>query len=192
MRFTRAQLQAFRNCTVDDIIGPGTRLLFVGVNPGLWTAAVNTPYAYPGNRFWPALMRSGLAPDGWTPGVFDASQGLTAVQRGQFIAAGLGSTNFVNRATARADELSRDELEAGGARLQGLVGELRPAVVAILGVMAYRDAFGRPKARMGRQPEPLAGVPVWVLPNPSGLNAHETIDSIAAKMRAVGEAAGLL
>lgn len=186
-RFTRAELLAHENGTVDDIIGADTKLLFVGVNPGLWTAAVNAPYAYPGNRFWPALERSGLVHRH-----FDASHGLSAADRADFVAAGLGSTNFVNRATIRADELSADELRAGAAHLDNLVTRVRPRVVAALGIMSYRTAYHRPKAHMGLQAEPLAGAELWVLPNPSGLNAHETIDSIAAKMREVGVAAGLL
>ncbi|MCD7102262.1 mismatch-specific DNA-glycosylase [Pseudoclavibacter sp. 13-3] len=186
-RFTRAELLAHENGTVDDIIGANTKLLFVGVNPGLWTAAVNAPYAYPGNRFWPALERSGLVQRH-----FDASHGLSAADRADFVAAGLGSTNFVNRATIRADELSAHELRAGAARLDEVVARVRPRVVAVLGVMSYRTAYRRPKARMGLQTDRLAGAELWVLPNPSGLNAHETIDSIAAKMREAGVAAGLL
>ncbi|KAB1657172.1 mismatch-specific DNA-glycosylase [Pseudoclavibacter sp. CFCC 11306] len=186
-RFTRAELLAHENGTVDDIIGPDTELLFVGVNPGLWTAAVNAPYAYPGNRFWPALERSGLVQRH-----FDASHGLSPADRADFVAAGLGSTNFVNRATIRADELSADELRAGAAHLDNLVMRVRPRVVAVLGIMSYRTAYHRPKAHMGLQAERLAGAELWVLPNSSGLNAHETIDSIAAKMREVGVAARLL
>jgi len=182
----RAELEAHRGRAVDDLVGPGTRLLLVGINPSLWTAAVQAHFARPGNRFWPALHRAGILERD-----IDASQGLSDDDRAHVLARGVGITNLVNVATARADELTPAQLREGGERLRRLVEELQPAVVAVLGLTAYRQAFRRPKARLGRQPDDLAGVPLWVLPNPSGLNAHETVDSLAAHYRAAAEAAGL-
>lgn len=164
------------------------KLLIVGVNPGLWTAAVNAPFARPGNRFWPSLHRAGL-----TDHVVDASTGLSAADEAQLLARGIGMTNLVGRATARADELSREELRAGAQDVALLAAELRPRVVSIAGITAFRIAFSRPKAGYGEQdtsdisgwPEEVA---LWVVPQPSGLNAHETVDSLAAHWRAVGNA----
>ncbi|MFP3913907.1 MAG: uracil-DNA glycosylase family protein, partial [Actinomycetota bacterium] len=118
--------------------------------------------------------------------------GMTDSQRTRFMARGLGITNLVPRATARASELDPSELVGGAERLVGLVEEIRPAVVAVAGVTAYRIAFRRPKARMGEQPEPIASAGLWVVPNPSGLNAHETLTSLAARYRQAAEAAGLI
>ena len=185
-KLTRAQLDAFRGATVDDLLGEGLRLLIVGINPGLWTAAVNAHFARAGNRFWPALHRAGI-----TPRLVDASGGMSADDREMVVAAGLGITNLVPIATARADELTADELRAGAARLTQLVRDRRPRVVAVLGLTAYRQAFGRPATRQGRQDEDLAGAELWVLPNPSGLNAHDTVDSLAAAYRAAAAAAGV-
>lgn len=183
----REDLEAFRGERVDDLLGPNVKLLIVGINPGLWTAAVNTHFARPGNRFWPALHRAGLldAP-------VDASTGLPPDVVEHLHAIGLGITNIVDIATARADELTRDQLLAGAERLRVLVSKVQPRVVAVLGLTAYRDAFGRRKARAGRQAEDLAGAELWVVPNPSGLNAHETVDSLAVAYREVAEAAGVL
>jgi double-stranded uracil-DNA glycosylase len=122
----------------------------------------------------------------------DASNGMTEDDRRYLMSRGVGITNVVGRATARADELDADELRAGAGLLATLVGRHRPAVVAVLGVTAYRKAFGRPRARAGRQPELLAGAALWVVPNPSGLNAHESIDSLAVAYRAPAVAAGIL
>ena len=187
VRFTRHELERYRDLPVDDLIGPGVRLLFVGINPGLWTAATNTHFAHPGNRFYPALLRGGLIGER-----IDAASGLSAAQRAALLAGGLGFTNLVNRATARADELSAAELVAGGERLRTTVARWRPAVVGVAGITAYRSAFGNRKAVAGLQEEPLEGAAVWVLPNPSGLNAHDTIDSLAAAYRRAGAAAGLV
>lgn len=175
MGFSRSQLERYRNRTVDDLIGDDCRLLFVGINPGLWTAATNTHFCHPSNRFYPALRRAGLID--WE---LDADTGMTGAQRAAFLGAGLGITNLVHRATARASELDDAELVAGAIRLRSLVGEVAPRVVAIAGVTAYRVAFGERRAVTGEQPERLAGAAVWVVPNPSGLNAHETIDSLAS------------
>lgn len=183
-RFTRAELEAFNGALVDDLVGGRVRLLFVGINPGLWTAAVNAHFARRGNRFWPALHLAGI-----TPYEIDASDGMQPADLALMHSLGIGITNIVPTASARADELTRDELRAGGASLEVKVLALRPKVVAVLGLTAYRHAFARPKAVAGRQPEQLGGAELWVLPNPSGLNAHETIHSLAAAYRAVWLAA---
>jgi TDG/mug DNA glycosylase family protein len=185
-RPTRAELDHSRGRAVDDLIGPDVRLLFVGINPGLWTAAVNAHFARPGNRFWPALYRAGITAD-----LVDASEGMPPADADALVRAGVGVTNLVNVATARADELSAEQLRAGARRLTRLVGRARPNVVAVLGLSAYRAAFGVRSATTGRQPEALEGAELWVLPNPSGLNAHENIDSLARWYRAAAEAAGV-
>ena len=186
-RFTREELESFRDHPVDDVIGPGLRLLFVGINPGLWTAVTNTHFCHPSNRFYPALRRTGIID--WD---LDPEVGMTDAQRRDFIAAGLGITNLVNRATVRASELDPAELREGAARLAGRVAQLRPAVVAVAGVTAYRTAFARPGTQMGRQPEGLESSELWVVPNPSGLNANETVDSLADWYRRVAATAGVL
>lgn len=122
----------------------------------------------------------------------DSSEGMTESQRRAFVDAGLGITNLVNRATARASELERDELRRGASRLRGLVERQRPRVMAVAGVTAYREAFGERKAQMGRQPEGLGSSELWVVPNPSGLNAHETTESLAAWFGRVAEVADVL
>lgn len=187
MKFTRSQLESFHGTTVPDLLGPGTRLLFVGINPGLWTAAVQAHFARRGNRFYPALFAAGL-----TPHVIDASSGYTAADLELLLDRGLGITNLVPVATARADELTPAQLVSGGARLRSLVAEVRPAVVAVLGVTAYRTAFGLPRARTGRQASDFEGAELWVLPNPSGLNAHVQLPALGAAFREVAEAAGLV
>ena len=157
---------------VPDVVAAGLRLLLVGINPGLWTAWSGHHFGRPGNRFWTALHAAGI-----TPRVLDPSE-----QR-ELLALGVGITNMVPRATAAADELSRDEIRAGGARLEALVARLGVATVAFLGMGAYRTAFGRPRAVTGRQPDALAGAAVWVFPNPSGLQARYGVDEIAALLR---------
>jgi TDG/mug DNA glycosylase family protein len=174
MRFTRVELQSFRNASVPDLVGPGVRLLFVGINPGLWTAATQTHFAHPGNRFYPALRMAGIIDRD-----LDRGEPMTDQDRAYLVARGIGITNLVNRATARADELSPTELRAGRTRLENFVALHHPTVVAIAGVTAYRTAFAVPKANLGEQPDQLDGARVWVVPNPSGLNAHETIASLA-------------
>ncbi|MGN6503314.1 MAG: mismatch-specific DNA-glycosylase [Pseudolysinimonas sp.] len=186
-RFTRAELQAHYGESIPDLVGPGLRLLFVGINPGLWTAATQTPFAHPGNRFYPALVAAGILPE--LPGFAD---GFTDGDRAAFIARGLGITNLVNRATARADELDRDELRQGADRLRANVALWHPRVVAVVGITAYRDAFSNPKARQGRQEETLDGAELWVVPNPSGLNAHDTVASLADAYAEPARAAGVL
>lgn len=169
-----------------DLIGGQCRLLFVGINPGLWTAATQTHFCHPSNRFYPALRAAGLIDF-----AVDPDRGMTEGQRELLTAAGIGITNLVDRATVRASELSREELREGARRLSGLVVELCPAVVAVAGVTAYRDAFGDRKATPGRQPEDLGPSQLWVVPNPSGLNAHETVGSLADWYRETATAAGI-
>jgi TDG/mug DNA glycosylase family protein len=185
--FTRAELEAFRDVEVPDLVGPGVRLLIVGINPGLWTAATSTHFAHPGNRFWPALWRAGIIdreiPRG-TP--------LSAADHAYLLERGLGITNLAHRATAKASELSVAELRAGGRQLVQLVERLQPPVVAVAGITAYRTAFGVREAQMGRQPERFCGAELWVMPNPSGLNAHETLETLAAAYRVPAQRAGLV
>ena len=187
MRFTRAELESYRGAEVPDLLGPGTRLLFVGINPGLRTAAIQTHFGKPGNRFWPALHRAGILDE-----PVDVTDPMTDEVRAALVARGIGISNLVRRATARADELTAAELREGAERLVALVERVRPRVAAVLGVTAYRSAFGRPKAVVGRQPEGLGPAELWVVPNPSGLNAHETLDSLAAAYAEPARAAGLL
>lgn len=183
MGFTRAELEAFRGQEVDDLIGPDLRLLFVGINPGLWTAAVQTHFAHPGNRFYPALLQAGIIERAISP-----AAGMSEEDRAHVRARGIGITNLVRRATARASELTAAELREGGERVLELVAEHRPRVVAIAGITAYRHAFGQRGATAGRQPPAHAagwsGAALWVVPNPSGLNAHETITTLAAAFAA--------
>jgi double-stranded uracil-DNA glycosylase len=193
VRFSRAELEEYRGHEVGDLVGPGLRLLFVGINPGLWTAAVQTHFAHPTNRFYPALAAAGI-----TEHEVDRAAGMTADDRARLIARGIGITNLVRRASARASELSAEELREGGEQLLAFVAEHRPAVVAIAGVTAYRDAFGERGAALGRQPETLesaarwSGAALWVVPNPSGLNAHETVATLAAAYAAPAAEAGVL
>jgi TDG/mug DNA glycosylase family protein len=193
MRFTREELEAFRGHEVEDLVGPRLKLLFVGINPGLWTAAVQTHFAHPTNRFYPALAAAGI-----TEYEIDRVAGMSDADRAHLLARGVGITNLVRRASARASELSREELREGGERLRRFVAEHRPAVVAIAGISAYRDAFGERGAVMGRQPETLdsaahwSGAALWVVPNPSGLNAHETVTTLAAAYAAPAIEAGVI
>ncbi|MDE0233730.1 MAG: mismatch-specific DNA-glycosylase [bacterium] len=186
-RFSRAELESYRDATVPDLVGPGVRLLFVGINPGLWTAATQTHFAHPTNRFYPALQRAGI-----TTHEICREAGFTPEDRRYLIERGLGITNLVDRATARAAELSAAELRSGAGVLAEKVRSWGPRVVAVVGITAYRTAFGRPRARSGCQPELLEGAALWVVPNPSGLNAHETVDSLAEWYRKVADAAGVL
>jgi double-stranded uracil-DNA glycosylase len=184
MRFSRAELAALQGEAVDDLIDNRVRLLFVGINPGLWSAAVNAHFARRGNRFWPALHAAGI-----TPHLIDVSDGMDEADRELVLGLGIGITNIVATASARADELSLDELRAGAVALEAMVRRWKPRVVAVLGLTAYRQAFAKPKVAQGRQDGRCGGAELWVLPNPSGLNAHETIDSLAASYRKVWDAA---
>lgn len=187
MGFTRAELESFRDAVIDDLIGPGCRLLFVGINPGLWTAATGAHFARPGNRFYPALYRAGIVDR-----VIDASAGMKPADRDLLIERGVGITNMVHRATARADELSADEFRAGADELVATVEQVAPQVVAVAGITAYRTAFGEKKAAVGRQDRRLGDAEVWVVPNPSGLNAHHTVETLAAAYREAAVAAGVV
>jgi TDG/mug DNA glycosylase family protein len=183
-RFTRAELQTYHGALVDDLVDQRVRLLFVGINPGLWTAAVGAHFARRGNRFWPALHAAGI-----TPTLVDGSDGMTPADTEMVLDLGLGITNIVPTASARADELTLPELRAGAEALERKVARLRPKVVAVLGLTAYRSAFARPKAVAGKQDDTLGGAELWVLPNPSGLNAHDTVQSLAVAYRAAWDAA---
>ena len=186
MRFTRAQLEALRGATLPDVLGPGVRLLFVGINPGLWTVAVQAHFARPGNRFYPALLRGGVVDR-----LIDASRGYTPADLAGLTSRGIAITNLVARATARAEELSRDELVAGARALEQRIPRIAPKVVAVLGITAFRTAFERPSATIGRQAEDFGGAELWVVPNPSGLNAHSRIEDFARAFREVAVAAGI-
>jgi len=178
-RPTPADLAAARDQTIPDVITPGLRVLFSGINPGLYSAATGHHFARPGNRFWPALRRSGFTPRQFRPD-----------EQEQLIALGLGITNIVARATARADELTTEELDEGGQILRAKAGRLRPRWLAVVGVTAYRTAFGHARATVGAQEQTVAGTRLWVLPNPSGLNAHWNAESLAEEFARLREASG--
>ena len=190
MGFTKAELESSRDVEVPDLLPHAARplrLLFVGINPGLWTAATQSHFARPGNRFYPALLEAGIVPR-----PIDPSAGMTDEDRDELTRRGVGITNVVPRATARADELTADELRDGGRRLRELVAERRPVVVAVAGITAYRTAFGEPRARVGEQPGRWGASRVFVVPNPSGLNAHETVASLATAYAEAARAAGVV
>jgi TDG/mug DNA glycosylase family protein len=184
--FTRAELESFRGVEVPDLVGDGLRLVFVGINPGLRTAATQIHFGNPANRFRPALVAAGLLPP-----PADDLPGMTGDDLAELVRRGVGITNLVRRATARADELTTAELVEGAARLEQFVTAHHPRVVAVLGITAYRTAFRRPRATPGRQPEDLAGAALWVVPNPSGLNAHETVASLGTAYAEPARAAGI-
>lgn len=186
-RFSREKLLSHYGDEVPDLLGSDLRLLIVGINPGLWTAATQTHFSYPGNKFYPALLEAGLLE--WE---IDRAAGMTDDDRAMFVRQGMGISNMVARATARADELSPDEMRAGGERLKLLVQERNPRVVAIAGLGAYRTAFGKPKANKGIQPELIGTSKVFLLGNPSGLNAHETVRTLAAQFQQAARLAGIL
>jgi TDG/mug DNA glycosylase family protein len=174
---TAAQLKAAKNKTVPDIIAPNLKVLFCGINPGLYTAAIGHHFGRPGNRFWPALHTSGF-----TPRLLDPSEEL------ELLPLGFGITNVVARATAAADELREREIVAGGKALEAKVRQYAPRYLAVLGIGAYRTAFARPKAQIGLQPDAIGDTRVWVLPNPSGLNAHYQGAELAKMFRALRDA----
>ena len=187
MRFTREQLDSYIGAAVPDLVGDDTRLLFVGINPGLWTAATMTHFAHPGNRFYPALQLAGIIER-----EIDRGVGMGEADRRHLIERGIGITNVVDRATAKASDLSTAELHSGGDTLRDRVREIRPLVVAIAGITAYRTAFGDHTARPGEQPGGLEGDRLWIVPNPSGLNTHETVRSLALAYHEPAVAAGIL
>ncbi|HZH30587.1 MAG TPA: G/U mismatch-specific DNA glycosylase [Pyrinomonadaceae bacterium] len=169
---SKEEIAAAAGKTVPPVIAPNLRVLFCGINPGLYTAAVGHHFARPGNRFWPALHASGFT-----------DRLLSPFEEHELLAQGYGITNVVERATATAAELSLEEYVAGGRKLAARVRRYHPAFLAVLGVGAYRTAFARPKASLGLQPETIGDTSVWVLPNPSGLNAHYQPKDLARMFR---------
>jgi TDG/mug DNA glycosylase family protein len=161
------------------VIAPDLRVLFCGINPGLYSAATGNHFARPGNRFWPALHAAGFTP-----------RLLKPREKSLLLEAGYGLTNLVNRATAAADELSRGEFVAGGKELARKIRRYRPRAIAFLGLGAYRHAFGRPGATFGPQPEPMEGAAVWVLPSPSGLNANYQLADLVKLFRELRKSCG--
>ena len=184
MGFSRAELDSYRDRTVPDLLPQPLRLLFVGINPGLWTAATGAHFARPGNRFYPALHRAGI-----TPTLINAAD--VPEELAQLTDRGIGISNVCPRATARADELTAEEFHEGAQRLDRLVRAEHPAVVAVLGITAYRAAFDRPKAVTGRQESLWPGTDLFVAPNPSGLNAHSSLDDLARIYGDIARAAGI-
>jgi TDG/mug DNA glycosylase family protein len=176
-RPTAAELAAARELTVPDVVRPGLDVLFCGINPGLYSAATGRHFARPGNRFWPALYRAGFT-----------DRRLRPEEQDELPAFGLGITNIVARASARADELSADELRDGVEQLARLVHTYAPRVLAVLGISAYRLAFGRRGAVVGAQEHVIGATRVWVLPNPSGLNAHYQLPALADEYLALRRA----
>ena len=171
---SRAELEAARDRLLPDVLAPDLVVLFSGINPGLYSAWTGQHFARPGNRFWPALHASGFTP-----------RLLRPDQQGDLLDFGLGVTNVVPRATARADELTKDEIVAGGEVLREKALRWRPTWLAVVGITAYRTAFADPFATVGRQDLRLGDTSVWVLPNPSGLNAHYSAAALAAEFRAL-------
>src|SRR5688572_26693427 len=169
---TRTDLLAAKDKTIRDVIAPGLRVLFCGINPGLYSGATGHHFARPGNRFWPTLHQAGFTP-----------RLLHPSEERELLTYGYGITNLVPRATATADELSPEELVAGQRRLKAKVKRYQPQVVAVLGISAYRTAFTKKVVALGMQPEQLANSIVWVLPNPSGLNAHYQLADLAKHFR---------
>ena len=169
---TPQEIEAAAGKKVPDIIAHGLDVLFCGINPGLYSGATGHHFARPGNRFWPAMHASGFT-----------QHQLHPSQESLLLQEGIGITNFVERASRAAAELSVKELQDGGRKLEAKIKYYKPAVLAVLGVTAYRAAFQKPKAGMGLQEEKLGGAAVWVLPNPSGLNAHYTPAKLAEEFR---------
>ena len=176
-RPTKQQLAAAATRTVPDVIAPDLNVLFCGINPGLYSAAVGHHFARPGNRFWPTLHRSGFTP-----------RLLSPDEERELLPLGLGITNIVDRASAAADELTEEELRGGGEQLRRKLKRHRPKVLAVLGVGAYRTAFGQKDVKLGLQPQGIGQTAVWVMPNPSGLNAHYHLDQLAEMFAALRNA----
>jgi double-stranded uracil-DNA glycosylase len=177
IRPTRADLLAAKDKTLRDVIAPKLRVLFCGINPGLYSGATGHHFARPGNRFWPALHQAGFTPRLLHPG-----------EQRELLNLGYGITNLVRRTTATADELSAEELLAGRKRLVSKVKRYQPRILAVLGIGAYRTAFQQPKAALGLQTESIGNTILWVLPNPSGLNAHYQLSGLVEQFRKLREA----
>jgi len=170
---TREELAAAHGASVPDVIGHGLRIGFCGINPSLYSGAVGHHFARPGNRFWVMLHRAGLT-----------DRELSPFEERELLAMGMGVTNLVNQATASARELTREQLRDGARRLSRKIRRYRPSIVAFLGMDAYRKAFSRPRATLGRQPEHVDGTAIWLLPNPSGAQAaYQLADLVAACRR---------
>ncbi|MBE9011375.1 G/U mismatch-specific DNA glycosylase [Pseudanabaenaceae cyanobacterium LEGE 13415] len=169
---TRAEVLAAYNTTLPDVIAPNLKILFSGINPSLYSAAVGHHFARPGNRFWKAIHLAGF-----TERLLSPFEDRTLLDRG------FGLTNLAARATARADELTDEDLSIGHQALAEKIEHYQPKFLAVLGVSAYRTAFRQPKARMGLQEKPLFDTTIWVLPNPSGLNAHYQLNDLAEVYR---------
>jgi TDG/mug DNA glycosylase family protein len=177
-RPTPEELEAAAGRGVPDILAPGLGVLFCGINPGLWSGAVGHHFARPGNRFWPLLHAAGFT-----------DRVLSPFEEVELLDGGVGVTNLVNRATRSAAELGRDELRAGARRLEDTCRATGPGIVAVLGMSAYRTAFARPRAAMGPQPEPVGGCMAWLLPNPSGLQAHYQMPALTTAFTELRRAA---
>jgi TDG/mug DNA glycosylase family protein len=158
---SKREIAEAQDRAVPDVIGPDLAVVFCGINPSLYSAAVGRHFARPGNRFWPALFAAGFS-----------DRKLSPWDQEEFLRMGFGITNIAGRATATAEELSAEELVEGGRLLRERMERYRPRYLAVLGVTAYRSAFARPKAKLGLQEERMGETGIWVLPNPSGLNAH--------------------
>ena len=171
---SRADLLAAQDKTVRDVIAPDLRVLFCGINPGLYSAATGHHFARPGNRFWPTLYQAGFTP-----------RLLAPSEERELLTFGYGITNLVPRATATADELASKELVAGQRRLIAKVKRYQPQLVAVLGISAYRTAFAKNTVMLGLQAKRLSDTLVWVLPNPSGLNAHYQLANLVEHFRAL-------
>ena len=177
---SKEDLEAARGRTIPDVLGPNLDVVFVGINPGLWSAAVGHHFARPGNRFWKALHGSGFT-----------DRLLSPLEDSSLLERNLGLTNLVARTTAAADELDADEIRHGAGELEARLDALRPRFVAVLGIGAYRTGFGRRDAALGSQDEDLSGARLWVLPNPSGLNAHYQLDDLVERFRALRDSVSL-
>lgn len=173
---TRADLLAAKDKTIKDVIAPGLRVLFCGINPGLYSGATGHHFARPGNRFWPTIHQAGFTP-----------RQLSPAEERELLTLGYGITNLVARTTATADELSAEELLAGYKRLERKVKRYGPQVLAVLGIGAYRLAFREPKATLGSQERSITNTSIWVLPNPSGLNAHYQLSALVEQFQRLRE-----
>jgi len=175
---SKAELEAARGRTIPDVLGPDLDVVFVGINPGLWSGAVGHHFARPGNRFWKALHGSGFT-----------ERLVSPLEDATLLEWNLGLTNLVGRTTATAAELTADEIRRGAKRLEERLAPLRPRFVAVLGIGAYRTGFARRDAALGRQDEAFGEALLWVLPNPSGLNAHHQLDELTQRFRTLRAAA---